>query len=374
MLHQTSAATRPPLLGIFYSVFDNTHGPKIRHQWPPNQLGEDQFYSISDYMITSNELCGRVITVNAYGLVILGCPMSIEDEKYDRNALLFNLGLVFEKGTCTNTKPFQGALRKIAMTFRSMETESGFLFDESQSERLQHILKQVFWDLNTKGECSMLLNEANMLNIKLFMEPGVLWQVQDHEVPVFLQDPELFRTLTTDLALEQVMDHIDGMKYAKRISLDANVDIAVVRRCLSALLYYEFIGLVDIFQYSNVYMATPGIVALSKNAELIAQCCDYVRVRGKGQKAPSAGCIMRVFCRFRPGCCVSDVILKGTRSGEIDYRRLVTFGVIHGVLRRVHAYPSVGAGAGVSSLDELLVEAQNPGEVLASFKDNTLYR
>lgn len=49
-------------------------------------------------------------------------------------------------------------------------------------------------------------------------------QVGDHEVPVFLRDPELLKSLDWDLALRQVIPHIDGVKYARRIAMDAEVN------------------------------------------------------------------------------------------------------------------------------------------------------
>jgi Nitrogen permease regulator 2 len=57
----------------------------------------------------------------------------------------------------------------------------------------------------------------------------------------------------------QVIPHIDGVKYAKKISLDAEVDVEIVKRCVRALLYYNCVALIDIFQYSNVYTATDKV-------------------------------------------------------------------------------------------------------------------
>ena len=45
-------------------------------------------------------------------------------------------------------------------------------------------------------------------------------------MPVFLRDPEVLKALDWDLALRQVIPHIDGVKYAKRIAMDAEVSKA----------------------------------------------------------------------------------------------------------------------------------------------------
>lgn len=63
-------------------------------------------------------------------------------------------------------------------------------------------------------------------------EPPV---VGDHEVPVFLRDAEVLRALDWDLALRQVIPHIDGVKYAKRLAMEAEVCVCVyvcVRVCV----------------------------------------------------------------------------------------------------------------------------------------------
>lgn len=52
-------------------------------------------------------------------------------------------------------------------------------------------------------------------------------QVGDHEVPVFLRDPQVLKALDWDLALRRVIPHIDGVKYAKRIAMDAEVSCAL---------------------------------------------------------------------------------------------------------------------------------------------------
>ena len=119
---------------------------------------------------------------------------------------------------------------------------------------------RVLHDLTAHGECLLTLDEANLLSLKLTVvmrEPPTVrerhmsWvltdpipppsrslnpglptsyqhQVGDHEVPVFLRDPEVLKALDWDLALRRVIPHIDGVKYAKRIAMDAEVSCACV--------------------------------------------------------------------------------------------------------------------------------------------------
>jgi hypothetical protein len=47
--------------------------------------------------------------------------------------------------------------------------------------------------------------------------------VTDHQVPVFLRDPAVLKSLDWDLALKQILPHVDGVKYVKRLAMDAEV-------------------------------------------------------------------------------------------------------------------------------------------------------
>jgi hypothetical protein len=82
---------------------------------------------MSDYIITGKQLCGKLITVTASHYKIMSFPLCIEDDKYDRNAFLFNVGFVFDEHA--DTGPFQSVLRKLGTTILALELESGFLFN-----------------------------------------------------------------------------------------------------------------------------------------------------------------------------------------------------------------------------------------------------
>ncbi|KAG5184888.1 nitrogen permease regulator 2-domain-containing protein [Tribonema minus] len=426
-------ASRPSLLGVFYSEFDNIAGPKILFQSPEGLLPPEKFDGISDYMITGRQLCGKIITVSAHGLKIMGYPLSIADEKdesdanvlacfsaqYNRNALLFNVGFVFEEGI--DAEHYHNALRKLSMMLYSMEVESAFLFDAQRKARLAEILPQVRDDLNSRGECTVmldgtipsaassphcsvalvllhtpaigsgsgsgggillmstaapgectvLLDDANLLSLKLFWTPPAnAVDVAEHQVPVLLQDRGLLLSVDCDLALQQVIPqidgvkyaiksacayfllapvipHIDGVKYAKKISLDAEVDIGIVKRCLRALVYYKCVALIDIFQYSNVYISTAKVHEFSRRADQQRQCAEFIAASSRA--SPPLEVLVHLYCAFRPGLTVQGLMLQQQARAQarrqlrptegLDYRRLVTFGVVHGLLRRLHVYP-----------------------------------
>ena len=53
------------------------------------------------------------------GHKIVGCPHSIENKKYERNALIFNCVFVFSNKT--DTKPFEGVVKKLCKYLTAAE-------------------------------------------------------------------------------------------------------------------------------------------------------------------------------------------------------------------------------------------------------------
>ena len=52
---------RNKLIGITYSEFDNTVGPKLQYSYPCDILSKELFESISEYVIMSKQLCNKII-------------------------------------------------------------------------------------------------------------------------------------------------------------------------------------------------------------------------------------------------------------------------------------------------------------------------
>ena len=71
------------------------------------------------------------------------------------------------------------------------------------------------------------------------------------------------------------------------------------------------------------------------------------RGSGGGVMERSARRVLRLYCAFKDGRSVRDVLLESRDGGgstglveALDHRAFVAFGVVHGVLRRVHRYPT----------------------------------
>ena len=83
-----------------------------------------------------------------------------------------------------------------------------------------------------------------------------------YEVPVQVRDLKTVVTLNWDLTIQRIIPFIDGIRHVKKIAVESGVDTALVRRCIQQLVYYRCVVMIDIFQYTNMYVCTDKIVSL----------------------------------------------------------------------------------------------------------------
>lgn len=116
------------------------------------------------------------------------------------------------------------------------------------------------------------------------------------------------------------------------------MEIAIVKKCVRQLLYYGCITLIDIFLHSNIYTTTKKIAVLAGDLKLQAGCAVYIAK--SGHTPPSFARIFALYSSVQPSLRVSDFCVVYSESlAHIDVRRFISFGLIHGFLRRVHRYP-----------------------------------
>lgn len=145
------------------------------------------FDSTSEYIITGNELTGKIITLSTHDVHIMTRPTIISDERYARNALLFSVGLVLRRAADPRT--FRPLISKLAQTLHDMEIESRFLSDPTCRVQIQPLLERILVSLNSsQWECNLLLSHSNALNLKLFHPPKPeISPVHDYQVPILLR-------------------------------------------------------------------------------------------------------------------------------------------------------------------------------------------
>lgn len=221
---------------------------------PPNS--QSIFDSTCEYIITGNELSGQLISLSTHNMHIIAKPTIIQNEKYERNSLLFSVGFVIRRNS--DPYPFRSLLSRLASTLRSMEIESGFLSSPTSKPRIQRLLNVIVSSLNSpSSKCHLLLDDANFLHLQYFPPPRThAPPVPDYAVPILLRPEYMLKVVDWDLTIAWIVPYIDGVKHAKLIAKSSKVDEEVVLSCLRVLRHHNVLAYIDMFRYSNIYEST----------------------------------------------------------------------------------------------------------------------
>lgn len=142
-------------------------GITVAHQSPPECLVPEKdsekslkidFDAISEYILPRQAFCNRYITIKdpSGNYIILGFPVCIKDQKYERNELMFNFGIIVPSGYDTNA--YEAVVRRMATTFTEMEVQDQYLSTEGLADgrgrrSIGGLLEIIREDLNNYNEC-----------------------------------------------------------------------------------------------------------------------------------------------------------------------------------------------------------------------------
>ena len=159
-----------------------------------------------------------------------------------------------------------------------------------------------------------------------------------------------------DLTMKKVILQIDGIKDVRRIANDADVALDLTKIALQHLLYYDSVLMLDLFLFGNIYAPTPEMNDFLANREgMQDECANYVYINGP--RLPNFH-----LCRLFATLCTSRTVKEWLKLhidqgfavlNYVDVRRFIQFGVIKGLIYRVHKYAvssqylaSLGSGQG----------------------------
>jgi hypothetical protein len=327
-----------PIESILYCEFHTTAGPMIVYQMPQSYVTKEQFDSISNYLIPKPELERRLQTVNALGLKVIGYPIGIDNARYPRNRLIFNVCFVCRPHM--RTFHYEPLVKKLNKYFEELELECQFLTSLTSRPKIPSILEDIRVKLNEFKACILEMTSSTTINLKIVKVHPDPEEVLDEQVPVLLIARNLLRPSRWDLTTQQILPYIDGFKHILRIAIEADVEVSLVKACIQNLIYYGIVKLIPIFQYSNSYLPTQRLVELYENEELQQECIRYVSRPGSCDNSPSFRSIFKIFCNMNYGITIRDLCLQFNPSSlNIDEKRLIRFGLMKGLIRRIHRYP-----------------------------------
>jgi hypothetical protein len=365
---------------------DRLSGIKIVHQNPPGCIVPEEgaenaqlinFEAVTEFVIPRQAFCNRYITVRdpTGQYRILGFPVCVHDEKYARNEFIFNFGIV--TSTQHDMVPYEPVVRRLATTFTEMEVQTQFLsqegIDENSGRRsIGALLEIIREDLNNYNECMIPVDVSNTINMKLFPTQNDPPPVKSWHVPIAKIRFDEIVDDRWDLTMRKVIPNINGISDVRRIAQKADVSLELTKLALQHLLYYKTIMLVDMFFFSNIYALTPLIGNFVNNVDgMQDECAAYVftnRPKGVGYY------LCRLFGTFSQGRTLKEWMKMHMDEGleimdGLDVRRLVQFGVIKSILRRVHKFPVSSQYLAGLVTGESKIKPNGEGDPLQKYTD-----
>jgi hypothetical protein len=350
------------LKAIFYARFHPERGPSVVHQYPKasiitktDQASLLDFSSISSYVIPAYELCDRPLAVCTDGLRILGFPVSLEDEKYERNRFTYNVCFVIEEAA--DPKLWDRVVSKTAAFFTDLEIAEGLLQAEERLDGLnwagdEHypaedigivfpLLESIFAELNAYEETCVRVTSSQVLNLRLTAPPRVASSVVAWNVPLLIRSLPAADEWTCDLALLQIQPHIDGVNHIAKIAELADVEVKLVVKTVRELLFHKRVTLLDIFHFHGIYALTADFAWFARDDPMQDECSRYIakQTSNNDDSLTSGKTLVALYRDLNPGTSVKDFYLSHeAQLLHIDIRRFITFGVLKGFLRRLHKY------------------------------------
>lgn len=326
-----------PIEGMFFSEFHHKLGPKITYQYPIGCITKDSSLckAVINYLIPKPDLQQKLITVNTCGKKVVGCPVCIDDDQYQRNQYMFNFGLILDNSH--RSSPYIPLIKKLSAYMTELERESYFVSNEETKALIPGILEKMLLELNEVGSCATRVNQATTLHLKLFPPSRIPPHIRDFHVPLILH-PHVIDTREWDLTSQQIIPYIDGLCHVQKIATLADVDLELTRVCMQDLAMFGFLHIISIFQYSNSYSTTEKLAELRENEELGKWCVAHVARTGR--QTPTIHDVMTLYSGMRADVKVRDLCTRyQSHITRVNEQKLIQFGLLHKLIRRVHVYP-----------------------------------
>lgn len=351
------------------------------------------FDHVKNYVIPKPQLCNKLVTIEVDSYRVVGHPIQIVGNQYERNSFIFNFAFVFPAGA--DSVNYEVSIRRLARMFMALEEQSNYLSKASDIGIIENIIEQIYQDINNYSECMIPIDDSNTVNMKLFplipTPPGI----EPYYVPVSTVRLAALIDENWDPTMEKIVPYINGINSVRRIADLADADYDLTKECIQHLMHYKCIVLLDIFQFSNIYAVTSDIHLFLTDPSMFAEFQSYVyrpsplsRRTRLGSHSVRSGTSTTPLTATTPGSVQSNLsssagsgdsrsrggsladgavsddgppdliesfalfrkLHQGITVGEwyvenihllrnIDVRRFVSFGVIKGLIYRVQSYP-----------------------------------
>lgn len=319
---------------VLFSEFHVKAGPSLVCQFPLDYLSEPQFKSVCDILIPRPELCGKVISVQLPSSdYIIGMPVVIVNDKYERQKIEFNFALCVSSEEYEYLHVYEGVVRKMAIYLTLLEQETSFVSTPEKQTAIHSIVQQIFIQLTTRKECFIDVDPYNFILLKLKRKPLMsVRPVPSWMVPVPISPLGEMMDSSIDLALRHFLPMINGVYYIKEIARISQIDERLVKNCIQQLIHCGVVALVDVFQFSNVYITRPRVrqVMLDLGPECLSniEACENVTTAE----------VFSWYCEMNYRSVEELLELHQDILNKVNVKKFIIFGVIRGFIQKQSRY------------------------------------
>lgn len=301
---------------------------------------------------------------------------------------------------------------------------------------IESLISQIFQDLNNYSECCIPLDSSNSIDIKLFPILPPPLDIEAFQVPILLVKLNSLVDVNWDPTMIKILPFINGINSIKKISELSDSDYILTKQCIQHLMHYKCLQIIDIFQFSNIYAPTNNIDKFLKIPGLSERCQSYVvtdgvdsngKVQGQSNGAsqtttsslsqathapknaststiqtvsnqqgaslsPSNSKDTKMIIRVPPktllfylyrslnqGQTVKQWFIQHAKHLRFtDIRRFINFGILNGLIYRVHSYPILTSiiksieTENTEELDKLVEDFQSNSNTVVNINTNTI--
>lgn len=342
---------------------------------PPTAVRK-HFKQLGRYLLPETFVKGRVVSLVLDDNVIVGAPVYIEDTLYDRNCFQFNICMVISSRV--DTEPHLDLAQHLATAFHALEVEIKLLSQPDEVQRVQSVLQNLRAQLNVSDGCFVRVDESRCVAFRVRpWRPALTSELHLSEVPLPLVDlaglleggssssstasgyDGGFRSnsrlpFEPDLTLMHLVPLINGVHSIQDIIDSCSLDEDRTLICISHLLHFGLIAVIDAIQLKSRYCLTPDFHTAFDRPEVCAGVVRYVTAGqrplledeseievGSGE-ARLIDVVQGLYAKIDGWRNTVGEFQQANASElnthEISLRHFITFGLLSGFLEVIDSY------------------------------------
>ena len=137
------------ILSILYTEFNIDKGPELVYQVPSNSIPEEDFKKISEFVVPLTKFCHKEISLHLGNAYLLGFPIFLNNQIYERNKFEFNFCLLVEEEDYeSNNYLYQCLIKKIDITFENLEIDYNFKFMKQSLNMIKKFIDTLYLEFS----------------------------------------------------------------------------------------------------------------------------------------------------------------------------------------------------------------------------------